>query len=623
MAPSAATAASAEAGSVTKVLVAIHGIGNQTAYATVQSVAAQLGNYYDIGAPIPLGRFYKGTSANGPAPTPILMAPPDPHALVGFGFAEAYWAGIPRGAASSGYVLEKTRRWARTVIGRMVLRAAQTDQPLPDREHDRLMTVLEEIIQTIAVLERLNFLAAKAGLFEFKLQTLLTDYVDDVQVVADFPTYRAQILKTVDDVMKAGLELGQGKPTELYIVAHSEGSVVAFLALLTAIADPKTHPWITSTRGLMTIGSPIETHHLLWPELWRDLRPAASNNVGKIAWHNYYDSGDPIAYPLTSTTKWLKDPAVGFHRHLMPVETEFSRYSLPGKAHNDYWQDRELFAHFIEHVVGAERREGTPPAAVPGSKVTARVLSYAVPYVIVIALLWLATYFLYRPVVAVVAAETTKLTAMTIFRDVLGIALLLLGMTAAARIPRLTNGRAWWLGAAGVFAAGAWGYAALVSTASKVSLGAAFAQGSADPVSDATRGVVTTAAAVALLCGFLANWRPTWGAKVLPVAGLLVALALVFTLIQTDTEASIEVWPMALGAAAFFYLWWIATLLFDLVFVWHWFVRHSTTAASLSEICEKGYTQTQTEKFVHTCDKKLKQMRAKRISRRPVSVPPQ
>ena len=621
MAPSASTSAPAEGGGVTKVLVAIHGIGSQTAYATVQSVAAQLGNYFDIGAPIPLGRFYKGTSANGPAPTPILLAPPDPEALVGFGFAEAYWAGIPRGAAESGFVLEKTKRWARTVIGRLVLRASQTKKPLPDREQDRLMTVLDEMVETIAVLERLNFLAAKAGLFEFKLQRLLTDYVDDVQVVADFPSYRAQILERVDDVMKAGLALGDGKPTELYIVAHSEGSVVAFLALLTAIANPTKHPWIESTRGLMTIGSPIETHHLLWPELWTGLRPAPSNKVGRIVWHNYYDSGDPIAYPLKSTTKWLKDPEVGFDRYLKPEETEFSRYNLPGKAHNDYWHDRELFAYFIENVVGAKRREGAPRATKPANKYSAMILSYTVPYVIVVALLWLATFFLYRPVVAVVAK--VKPTTPEIFWDVLGIALLLLGMTAAARIPRLTNGRRWWLAATAVFAAGAWGYAALVSGASRESLGLVFTGRTADPVSDATQGIVITAAGVALLSGFLANWRPGWGAKTLPVSGLIAALLLVFHLIAADKDNTVEVWPMALGAAAFFYLWWIATLLFDLVFVWHWFVRHATTAASLSEICEKGYTQTKTEQLVHTCDKKLKEMRAKRANRRPVSVPPQ
>jgi len=43
-------------------------------------------------------------------------------------------------------------------------------------------------------------------------------------------------------------------------------------------------------------------------------------------------------------------------------------------------------------------------------------------------------------------------------------------------------------------------------------------------------------------------------------------------------------------------------------------VRHATTAVSLSEICEKGYTQTKTEKFVHKCDKKLQERRARRAA---------
>ena len=42
-----------------KILVAIHGIGDQIGYATAQAVASQVGSYYDIAAPIPLGRFYR------------------------------------------------------------------------------------------------------------------------------------------------------------------------------------------------------------------------------------------------------------------------------------------------------------------------------------------------------------------------------------------------------------------------------------------------------------------------------------------------------------------------------------------------------------------------------------
>ena len=46
----------------------------------------------------------------------------------------------------------------------------------------------------------------------------------------------------------------------------------------------------------MTIGSPIEVHHLLWPDLWRGLKPDAEMaGRPRIPWKNYYDYGDPIA----------------------------------------------------------------------------------------------------------------------------------------------------------------------------------------------------------------------------------------------------------------------------------------------------------------------------------------
>jgi hypothetical protein len=82
----------------------------------------------------------------------------------------------------------------------------------------------------------------------------------------------------------------------------------------------------------MTIGSPIEVHHLLWPELWQDLRPHESlkrTPLG-IPWHNYYDYGDPIAYALDSTKAWMHTQ--GFDRHLLLAEKGFGRSYLPGKA---------------------------------------------------------------------------------------------------------------------------------------------------------------------------------------------------------------------------------------------------------------------------------------------------
>ena len=36
-----------------------------------------------------------------------------------------------------------------------------------------------------------------------------------------------------------------------------------------------------------------------------------------------------------------------------------------------------------------------------------------------------------------------------------------------------------------------------------------------------------------------------------------------------------KLWPVILAAAAFLYLWWLAAHLFDLVFVWHRYIRTS------------------------------------------------
>ena len=598
----------------TKVLVAIHGIGDQTAYATIQSVAAQLGNYYDIGAPIPLGRFYPaGAKEDGPEPT-LMVAPPDPKDLAGFGFAEVYWAGVPRKVAGDGYVLEETKRWARTIVGRMVLRASQVGRPMPDRERVRLVTVLDEIIETIAVLERLSLLARKAGLFDFKLQDLLRDYVNDVQVVADFPTYRSRILETVNGVMMKARKLGEDpSATELYVVAHSEGSVVAFLAILEALAAPNEpgHEWIKNTRGLMTIGSPIETHHLLWPELWEKLRPAAKSPVGQIPWHNYLDFGDPIAYPLAETSAWLKGSS-GFSAHLTPDETAFARAYLPGKAHNDYWQDRELFAYFLEKVVQAPRKPDAPAATKPGDKRLPKFVSYVFPYVLIAALLWIATYCLYRPVVAVVTTKDTAPSVATVLGDALGIGLLLFGITAVARIPRLTNWRRWWVVGAAGLALSMFVFDLVVSNGTKLALGKGVTSGWGDPVWDATVGVFLVASLVALVCGTASNWWPAIGARLLPLIGVIAALILVVQFLVGEAPKDLELWPIALGSLAFFYLWWVATLLFDLVFVWHRFVRHSTATFMINEICRKGYEKTRAETVVEKCGKVLQDRRVRK-----------
>jgi hypothetical protein len=50
---------------------------------------------------------------------------------------------------------------------------------------------------------------------------------------------------------------------------------VALLGLLGGLSKDPQPDWIHRVRGLMTIGSPIETHYILWPELWGELKPSA------------------------------------------------------------------------------------------------------------------------------------------------------------------------------------------------------------------------------------------------------------------------------------------------------------------------------------------------------------
>ena len=54
------------------------------------------------------------------------------------------------------------------------------------------------MVETIRTLQRVTFVAEKAGLFKFDLGQLLTDFVGDVQLVADFQVYRQRIIDEFD-----------------------------------------------------------------------------------------------------------------------------------------------------------------------------------------------------------------------------------------------------------------------------------------------------------------------------------------------------------------------------------------------------------------------------------------
>lgn len=572
--------------SAPKILVAVHGIGDQIANATVQSVAFRLYEYYGLPPAVPLGRFHR--SANAPPGVELFEGDHDPKFPARLGFAEVYWADVPRKLITTGFTLESAKLWARTIVARLNMKAADSEQ-MDWRQYRMLETVVDELVDAVFVLDNLTFLADRAGLFKFDLKKVLDDFLNDVQVVTEFEEYREGILKKFGDVMDVIANDPKAHGAEIYIVGHSEGSVVAYFGLLNALSRPAPPAWVGQVRGLMTIGSPIETHLLLWANLWKYKPTPPATAPVPIVWWNYLDYGDPIAYRLVKTREWMT--ANGWDQFFrFPTEHDvgFSRYVLPGKAHVDYWTDKDLFAHFIENVVNLPKsRRGTATgavakAALPQNRWFAGPTASVFPYLLVGALMFLAVYCLYAPVATTLKAE---LSSRVTFGNLMGLTLLLAGMTASVRIPRMTASKRWWLGAGLFFVAALGLYPMLV------------AQGTQDLINNALAvlrlptislfGQNMTLPFVVLLTTVVATvwsyWRPARGVwPLLLPGGLLSLLTMVQILRQdaTDTKA----WPILLGSALFLYAWWLATLLFDLSVVWHSYVRWSSAMDAMRQM---------------------------------------
>ena len=62
--------------------------------------------------------------------------------------------------------------------------------------------------------------------------------------------------------------------------------------------------------------------------------------------------------------------------------------------------------------------------------------------------------------------------------------------------------------------------------------------------------------------------------SMLIIGGAALALNTVLHAWLSD-RANAPLWPILLGAAAFLFLWRLASLIFDLVFIWHRYIRHS------------------------------------------------
>jgi hypothetical protein len=613
--------------SAPKIMVAVHGVGDQLTNETVRTVAAQVCRYYDRQGAESLGAFPQFGTAGVPGTFIVKLpdgVPPD------VGFAEVYWAGIARKVVKEGYVLEDARKWGKTIVARV----QANGQGLSKNDCLLVENVLEELIDTVGVLDRLCFIAAKAGVFTFSLQRILDDFVNDVQLVADFQKHRGEVLQEFSKVMAAVVTAH--KDAEIYLVAHSEGTVVMLTGLLNAIANPErqagigTGPgfehnkWLDRVRGIMTIGSPLDTHMLLWPRLWEPLELAPGEErqwkpKDPILWHNYYDHGDPIADKVSTTEQWVNRHYPGTFK--ITLDCGFSRFYFPGKAHIDYWNDEHVFGHFIEQVMKLPAVSSTPAAAAatgmpavpaaakatsqasrdftnkPPSKRSAQIVSYVAPYGLIGLLLFAAVFVLYRSVTDFLRNDPNW---TEIVRDVGILAFLVGGTTIAVRMPRLTSVWLWRAVGAAVFllSAAVYAWPILLGYPPKhpfrgmqdMVAGVFTRLGVPAPLNE--WAFLIGAAGVVVVCALFGRSKHNrLGVRLLLGVGGVLVLVIVGGLlygIGVDTHkaprpANVSVWPVFLGVAGFFYLWWLAALLFDLVFVWHRYIRHSAVLNDLRD----------------------------------------
>lgn len=582
---------------VKKVIVAVHGIGDQFNFETIQTVAHRFCSFFELPTAIPLGSFH-GKRVGGTGA--FLFESEDyPEEIRHIGFAEVYWADIPRVPANEGHTIEESKKWARTIVERLHLRCAASKKGLSETEYEKVKNVLQEMIDTLAVLERLCSLAEKAGVFKFDLRKILVDYLADVQIVTEYEDFREKILSQFFNAM--ALVRKHYPNADIHIVSHSEGTVVAFMGLLTAMCKHDNAPaewnWIKKVRGFLTIGSPIDKHLILWPELWRDFEKASPKPpTDPIEWRNFYDYGDPVGFELETTREWLRNKTKLANVFTFDGEAHdrgFYRYWFPGKAHVDYWGDAELFGYFFQNVV--KEKAGTrtekpkkfsdPPGNAPGRRLTTK----TVPYLLVGTILFVAVYVLYKAIGSAVPPLPKPETegAGTIFRNVVGLGSLLAGVTLVARIPRLTNVKFGLPVGAFGFAVFAAIYYFLIPFQDEAHRFAAFPREIGDWLGVSSPfnldPLIWLAIAIVIIVYWLNHFFPRLGLYTLLLPGFLAVTGMVIYRIAQG-EAKGEMWPVLLALAGFLYLWWLAALMFDLVFVWHIYIQNSQAMERLREM---------------------------------------
>ncbi len=137
-----------------------------------------------------------------------------------------------------------------------------------------------------------------------------------------------------------------------------------------------------------TLGSPLHNLNRLFPDLLRGWSPNVKQVLGdrrtQNFWVNFYHAWDPVSERLG---KKVFPQAVNRHSNKL--------WRIPGKAHSDYWNDRNILEYIISRAYGPELCKWEDPQFLgEGTYKWARRVLLTLMVVLAVAILALAVWWI-------------------------------------------------------------------------------------------------------------------------------------------------------------------------------------------------------------------------------------
>jgi hypothetical protein len=185
-------------------------------------------------------------------------------------------------------------------------------------------------------------------------------------------------------------------------------------------------------------------------------------------------------------------------------------------------------------------------------------------------------------IVATGTARVMELSGRQVVKDVAELTALVGGVTACAVVLRITS----------TLPAGMVGLAALMLGLLPAYLwptsGVRFIDDSLREVRFlGPHPLLALAAGVAIVAGLISRFVPRLRLHLLGAFGIGATALVVLRILRPTDGSSLpdlsgsELWPVIVGAGLFMYVWWLASMIFELSFVWHRHVRHEGVTSAI------------------------------------------